>query len=151
MLFRDKKGRFRKPKIEEKYMPRISSFFALYAVLVMVSCSIYKPFNIAETPEQRYYALIETYNIVLEDILEVAVDLTLPADVRSRAQQAALRATPIVDQFDRAFSAYISEKAKYDAGQTTEERLDIVAANLELWVVKVENAIADLSAVVAGE
>lgn len=110
---------------------------------VMTACAN-NPLRVAETPLQKAYAIEASYNIVLEQAVNVA---TSQPDLRQRIQQVEARTTPTIDQLGQLMVAYTVERAKVAAGESTEARLTIVAGNLENWITQAERALIDLSAV----
>jgi len=99
-----------------------------------VSACVLDPFKAAETPAQRGYAIEASYNILLEDALEIASAPTTTAAVREAIQRAEAQATPVIDSLSDALAAYEVERAKFDGGLSTAERMTLVAANLDQWV-----------------
>jgi hypothetical protein len=92
----------------------------------------------AATAEQRLelrgYAIERSFNIVLEDALVVASNWRTEQSVRAAIQRASAAGTEVVDQLSDALAEYAVERAKFDANQSTAERLAVVAQNLDGWV-----------------
>ncbi len=117
------------------------------AILIVAACAVgcaSNPISVAETPLQKAYAIEASYNIVLEQAVEVA--RAQPA-LRDRIQTIEARTTPIIDQLGERIVDYTVERAKLNAEQTTAERVAVVAANLEAWIGQAETALVDLAAV----
>jgi hypothetical protein len=71
---------------------------------------------------------------VLEDALVVASNWRTEQSVRAAIQRASAAGTEVVDQLSDALAEYAVERAKFDANQSTAERLAVVAQNLDGWV-----------------
>src|SRR4030095_7938834 len=92
--------------------------FLWFAVLAAaLSACVLDPFKTAETPAQRGYAIEASYNILLEDALEIASAPTTTASVRDAIQAAEARSTPVIDSLSDALASYEIERAKFEAGQ----------------------------------
>ncbi len=101
-------------------------------------------FSVAETPSQKGYGIERAYNIVLEDALEIASAPSTTAGLREAIQRAESKSTPTVDALSDSLAAYEVERAKVSVGLSTTELLAVVAANLEGWIAKAEQALVDL-------
>jgi len=112
-------------------------------VSTLSACAL-NPFQAAETPAQRGYALEASYNIVLEDALAIASAPTTSASVRQAIKDAELKSTPTIVSLSDALAAYEVERAKFEIGQTTAERVEIVANNLATWVEEAKKALVAL-------
>jgi hypothetical protein len=102
--------------------------------------------SVAETPAQKGYAIQSAYNIVLEDALEIASAPATSASIRDSIQTAEATTTPVIDSLSDALVLYEVERAKVAAGQGTADRLTIIAANLESWVLQAQTALITLQA-----
>jgi hypothetical protein len=101
-------------------------------------------FSVAETPAQKAYGIERSYNIVLEDALEIASASSTSANVRESIQRAEATSTPVIDSLSDALAAYEVERAKVDTGVSTAELLAVVAANLENWIAEAQRALISL-------
>lgn len=100
----------------------------------------------AETPAQKGYAIERAYNIVLEDALQIASAPATSASVRQSIQNAEATTTPVIDSLSDTLVLYEVERAKVAAGQSTTERLTVIATNLQSWVSQAQAALVSLQA-----
>lgn len=126
----------------------IRTLAVVLSLFALTACGLTQPYEAAETPSQRAYAVSATFNVVLQSARDIVVDETLPASVRQVAQNAVLRTVPVVDELDKAVTAFVVERAKLVNAETTEEKMDVVSANLDHWLVLAEQALADLAAAI---
>lgn len=139
--------------------------------LVLSACGITAPVKVAETPQQKAYALEGTYNVFLGAAVDLVENPEVPADVKRVVFDAERVATDTVDAMRRAYAevqviqialdeaAKAAKEAATEAGRTAAEaeaeaqaaRLAAATLNLEDWLDRVEKAIADLAAAVKGE
>lgn len=117
----------------------------MIAALAMIGCAGTNPMAVAETPLQKAYALERSYNIVLEGALDLVNDSAVPESIKEGVRATERRTTPIVDDLSEAFANYVLARAQFDAGESTQERLDIVSANLDSWIRQAESALVDLA------
>src|SRR5690606_5619380 len=125
--------------------------FVLLTAALVSACGVFQPYEAAETTEQRAYAVSKSYNVLLESARDIVVNEALPADLRRAVQAVEARTTPVIDELDKAVVAYTVERAKFAQAKTTAEKLDVVSLNLERWLMKAEEALADLAVAVEGE
>lgn len=123
-------------------LPILTFIFA--AMTAVLSACANNPFAVAETASQRGYAVEASYNILLEDALEIGRAPTTSDSVRQGIQRAEAQSTPVIDSLSDALATYEVERAKFDLGQSTAELLATVAANLDSWVTQAQQALIDL-------
>lgn len=112
------------------------------AALALVGCAS-NPIAEAETPMQTAYAIERSYNIVLEN----AIDLVeANPQLRDRLLTIEARTTPIIDTLSQAITDYVEARAQFALGETTEERIAAVGANLDGWILQAQRALVDLAA-----
>lgn len=126
------------------------AFSALFLVAVAGCGLVNNPLAVAETPDQKVYAILATYNVVLESAADIVEDESLPLDLRVTVQEVEAQTTPVIDGLDAAYAEFVLERAKFNADMTTAERLSVVAANLEGWVARAEAALLRLSELTEG-
>jgi hypothetical protein len=125
------------------------SYMLLFiTMLVISSCAASNPIAVAETPGQKAYAIERTYNIVLAGALDLVNDPAVSQGIKSNIRSVEKRTTPIVSELSEAFTAYTVARAQFDAGQSTQERLAVVARNLDNWITQAERALIELAAAV---
>ncbi len=110
---------------------------------VLEGCAAVNPIAAAETLEQRAYAAERTYNVILGQALTAA---TNNAALRPAIQQIEARSTPVIEALSDAVTDYTVARAQFEAGQSSAERLTIVANNLNQWILSAQQAIIELSA-----
>lgn len=125
-------------------------YFILLTMLFLAGCGITSPFKAAETTSQKAYAVTATYNVVLESARDIVVDETVSIDLRRAVQRVEARTTPVIDELEKALALYLAERIKFDNAQSTEERLDVVSANLLTWLDQGELALLDLLNAIEG-
>jgi hypothetical protein len=125
-------------------------FTILLMALAIGGCGATKPYEAAETPMQKAYAISASYNVVLESARDIVVDDSVDIRVRRFIQTVEARTTPTVDELENALALYLVEKAKFDRGQTTAEKLEVVNNNLIYWLDRGELALTDLLAAIKG-
>lgn len=119
---------------------------AIGALLALLAGCANGFLSAAETPAQKGYAVERAYNIVLEDALEIASAPSTSASIRQSIQDAEATTTPVIDSLSDALVLYEVERAKVAAGQSTTERLTVIATNLSGWVEKAQAALVSLQA-----
>jgi hypothetical protein len=100
----------------------------------------------AQRLELRGYAIERSYNIILEDALVIASAPTTGASVRASIQRASASGTEVIDQLSDSLAAYAVERAKFNANQSTVEKLTVAADNLENWISRGDAALVALQA-----
>lgn len=121
---------------------------ALLMGLLLSGCGIANPFKYAETPEQRYVAVSGTYEIVLETANEIVQNEATPLEVVQAIDDVQKRTTGVMDALDEAFVDYMVAKAELETGETSQERLDILSANLGQYLDQAMRAYRDLASAV---
>ncbi len=122
--------------------------FLLITWLMLAGCQSANPIAVAETPPQKAYALERSYNIVLAGALDLVSDPAVSPGIKSNIRSIEKRTTPIVDGLSQAFADYTVARAQFETGQSTEDRLNIVARNLDSWIKQAERALIELAAAV---
>jgi len=122
-----------------------SSVLLFITMLALAGCQSINPMSIAETPAQKAYALERSYNIVLAGALDLVNDPAVPAGVKSNIRSVERRTTPIVDNLSQAFADYTVARAALSSGTGSQERIEVIAANLEGWIKQAERAIVELA------
>jgi hypothetical protein len=121
-------------------------FYLSFISLLIVACSS-NPFSTAQTISQKAYAVEASYNILLEQAVEIGSKPTTPPDVVDKIISAQEKATPIVVSLSEAARDYADAKSRLSAGVTTADKVLILAENLESWTLQAEEAIASFKAI----
>lgn len=104
----------------------------------------------AQTEQQRLelrgYAIERSFNIILEDALVIASAPTTQANITQAIQRASASGTDVIDELSDSLALYAVERAKFDAGQTTIDKLTLAANNLEVWIDRAGAALLALQA-----
>lgn len=125
----------------------IALTFVMLSGLAGCATSAYRQ---AETLEQRAAALIGDFNIWQRAALKIAEDTTVLPTVRREVADAVIAAKPVVDDLDAALRQYRSIARALDAGETTEDKVAIAAANLNRWILDVAPLITHLRTSIEG-
>lgn len=125
------------------------------AMLVgMVACSgcttISNPFAAAEGLDEQAYAVMGTYNAFQKQIEKIALDETLPTNVRLAAADADKVATPVIASLSDSLQLYEEVTLALELGKTPSEDVAAVIANLKDWteqgkavVKRIKKAVSD--------
>ena len=98
----------------------------------------------AETVEQRAFAVLGLYQIVVEEAGIAVGDTTIPVGTRRAIQEVVREAQPVRRQLSVAYLEYVTIRGELAAGKTTEARVVIVAQQLERWVERLEPIVRGL-------
>ncbi len=104
----------------------------------------------AQTNEQRAAALLGDFTVFQKAALKIGEDETVPANVRKAVLDAPIAAKPAVDELDTALRTYREIALQVKAGTTTDEKLQIAAQNLVVWITRVTPQIKQLRATIEG-
>jgi len=127
-----------------------AGFFILATVMAFVSgCGITKAIQTAETPNQKAGALLGTWNIILEDAVAILENDRIPNDVAAPVNTARIAGSRIAKSLAEALIEYEVESAKFFDGQTTAERVDVAAQNLERWYASLRRVFVELAEAIA--
>lgn len=103
-----------------------------------------------QTVEQGGAALLGDFTLYQKASLEVGNDVRVVPEVRKAVLDAAIAAKPGADSLDSALMQYRAVKRELDAGTTTNDKLQIAAANLSSWIQKVTPLVTQLRTLVEG-
>lgn len=121
---------------------RLMQAAMLVCAIALVQACANNPLAIAETPLQKAYAIEASYNIVLEQSIEVA---RAQPTLRDEIQAVEARTTPIIDSLGQAIVEYTVERAKFAQGMTSAAAAEVVARNLDDWLTRAEAALVSLA------
>lgn len=102
----------------------------------------------AETPAQTAFALYGTFVVYEEQAAALVEDPRTPLEVTAKIKTADAIAKPLADNLLEAAMVYIDLQAKFGAAETTLDKLNVAAANLNYWVGRAAPAIKELVRVV---
>ena len=102
----------------------------------------------AQTPEQTAFALYGTFVVYEEQAAALVEDPRTPLEVRAKIKTADAIAKPLADNLLEAAMVYVDVKAKFEAAETTVDKLNVAAQNLNYWVGRAAPAIKALVATV---
>lgn len=119
-------------------------------VFAFAGCQSANPIAAAETSEQRAYAAYGTFVIFQEKAADLVEEQSLSRSVRLRIVQAEERAKPVADSLLDAYVEFISVKAEFDAGNTSQDRLVIAANRLDGWVTRLAPLVNELVRIIKG-
>ena len=125
-------------------------FLPLVAIALLAGC-VTSPVQVAQTTEQKAYALYGTF-VIVED---QAVKLTAPSSALTPAVKAPIinavqKAQPVVDSMLAATQKAESAKADFDAKKIDTPAFQIVVDNLGNWVSQAEPLVLSLVTAVKG-
>lgn len=112
--------------------------------LFLSACQSANPIAAAETDEQRAYAAYGTFVIFQEKAADLAEDANIPRGARLRIISAEERARPVAESLLEAYVEFITIRAEFDAGETTEARLVTAANSLNNWVTRLAPLVNEL-------
>jgi len=99
------------------------------------------PVAVAETADQKAYALLAMYAAVLEEATDLVRDPALPAEARRALIRAERLATPAAETLRIAFVAWLRARADYEASAGLPAR-DRAAVAVAIAAVRLDEAIA---------
>ena len=124
-------------------------FIAITVAVTLAACkTLTAPVEVAQTPEQKAFALYGTFVAFEEVAASLAVDATTPAAVKSALKTADATAKPAADALLDAAQEVLKVKVQVDAGATTSDKLTIVNARLVEWVTEAQPKILALQCAV---
>jgi hypothetical protein len=134
---------------DPKCHPLVVGLLVVLAVSTLSACTSLGV-TAAKTAEQRAAALLGDFTIYQRASLLIAEDPTVLPEVRRAVADAAIKAKPVADQLDEALRQYRAVSGALAAGQTTDEKVAIAAANLNRWIVELTPLIRNLSDTIKG-
>jgi hypothetical protein len=87
------------------------------------------PISVAQTNDQRAYAVIESYGALVETATIMVRDPSMPIEAKRAIGRAEAVATPSVQTLEVAFSAYLRARASYEAASHSDDNAMTRAAN----------------------
>jgi hypothetical protein len=117
------------------------------------SGAIANPIAAAKTADQKAYALIESYALVLEEAQTLVRDARTPQGVKRALGEAERAATPAIETLKIAVVQYLRAKDAYDAlapgaeAQRAAQTLAIAAAGLADALQQAEDPVRTLIAI----
>lgn len=106
--------------------------------------------TVAETPEQRAAALLGDFTVYQRASLAIVADPTVAPEIRRRVGELAVAAKPVADQLDTSLREYRAVLRELDAGEAHPDKLAIVAANLDRWLLELAQLLANIRTTLQG-
>ena len=120
---------------------------ALLSLLALSACvTLSGPTKAAQSAAQKAYALQGTYNVLLGDVAAVVQNPATDQATKAALQRIVRANSGIMDQLDAAARQAAVERAKFEAGQSSTEKLAVVAENVDKWYPQAETALTSLKA-----
>lgn len=126
------------------------------AALQLGQTRIENPIAVAQTIDQRAYALLHSYAAIVEEATDIVADPATPLAFKRALGQAERAATPAAETLHVAVTAYMRARADFEASsnanQSTLQRaataLSVAARHLNEAVVAAQAPIAELEGLV---
>lgn len=138
---RDPEGGFARPLLLALLLA-----FSAPVMVAMHGCAVPNPVAVAETNQQRAYALWGSYVIVKEQAAKIYQDADTPTDVKEILRAANNASTPTFNSLYEALIFYKTVEDELKAGKTTEEQWLIASQSLADWYFKAKPILADFQA-----
>lgn len=124
---------------------RVLSLLTLLVLfLVLAGCAL-NPIARAQTPEQKYDAVLLTYDAALEVALDVLEDPSVPTNLRTSLRASIIASGELYAAGVATFADFKAARAALAAGGPGAQ-LDVATENLGKWVDDLEAAIGRLQA-----
>lgn len=130
------------------------NILARFAAIVLMAlslgaCSIlsqreYNAVSIAETPEQRTYAVYGSFVVAERQAAAIIQTPGVQDKIKVALQKADAVAKPLADKSLEAADAITDIRRALAMGQTTEDKLNIALLDLEQWYTRLVPAVNDL-------
>ena len=131
------------------------ALFELLIVAALISVILSgchsNPLTVAQTPEEKAYALYGTFVVFEEQAAIVIKQAATPVDAKTAIRKADAAAKPVADALLAAVREYILIKGELAAGTTTNDKLVLATANLNKWVAQATPLIQALVISVGGK
>jgi hypothetical protein len=132
-----------------KFDSRLLLLCALFALLA-AACQTPNPVAVAETAEQKAFAIYGTYVVFSEQAAILAATPTIPASVRLGLVNAEGAAKPSADALKAAYDQAVAIAKEVAVGTSPQERYTIALTNLNRWITDASPTINALKAAVEG-
>lgn len=138
--------------------PRAATVLCIVLLAGLPGCGFYRAvvgqgsaIAIAETPEQKHWALVGTYRNLQIAAENIAGSDEFPMQLRRAVQTVEQCVTPVLVTLETLHTELIVERLLFEQGQTVLEQVEIAATNYRRWHARAETAVTDLSKALAGE
>ena len=130
-------------------MNRLLVVIACVALTALSACkTVTAPTEVAQTPEQKAFALYGTFVVFEELAASVATDPTTPVEVKTVIKQSDATAKPAADALLASARQVIQIQAELAAGKTGTEKLEVANQRLLAWVTEAQPKILALQCAV---
>ena len=123
--------------------------FVALALMMVAGCkTVTAPVEVAQTAEQKAYALYGTFVVFEELAASVVTDPATPAAAKDFIKKSDATVKPAADALLQSARQVIQIQSELAAGKTPTEKLEIANARLESWVVAAQPKILALQCAV---
>jgi hypothetical protein len=107
---------------------------------------------IAEEPDEKAYAAVSMYSILIARAEALMLDESVPNSIKRRIQQADAVLSPQVLNSEVVITEYRAAQTAFEGGSTTQDKLNYAIANIQRWTQELLEMLPALkSAVIEGE
>jgi hypothetical protein len=122
---------------------------AVLALVAVAGCkALTAPVEVAQTPEQKAYALYGTFVVFEEAAASIATDATTATAIKNIIKKADATAKPAADALLASARQVITIQTQLADGKTPEEKLDVATKNLAGWITDAKPKILALQCAV---
>lgn len=130
-------------------MRKLNFLHVAWLILCMLAvsgaaCAPVNPVAVAETPEQKAYAAYGMFVVFQETAADLVDDPALSDGVKLRIIEAEAQAHVVANGTLDAINEFLRVKAEFDAGESTEARVQIAANNLNDWITRLVPLVNEL-------
>jgi hypothetical protein len=132
------------------FVSRLKFLVASIVISTLVGCAA-NPFKVAETPEQRAFALFGTFVALEETAADIIEDPNVSEEVKARIRTTDQQAQPIVQGMYDAAQLVVRLRAEYgvDPEATPLQRVTSAIQSLENWIIQARPVVAALQTAIA--
>ena len=122
----------------------------ILCLTALTACQSANPIRAAETSEQRAYAAYGTFVIFQEMAADLVEQPSIPRNAKLAIVKAEERAKPVADSLLEAYVEFISVKAEFQAGNTSQDKLITASTRLDDWVTRLAPLVNELLRTIKG-
>lgn len=128
----------------------MTKLWSLLAAVALVGCAG-SPIKVAQTTEQKAYALYGTFVIAEEQAAKLtAPTSTLPASAKQAIIAASVKAQPAVDTLLKGLGQYEAARADFEASKIDKPAFQVVVDKLGGWVLQAQELVGGLTTSLKG-
>lgn len=119
--------------------------FCLWAMLLFLTAcqTLTDPVNLAETTEQKAYAMYGQFTIFEEQAAALIQDVRVDDHVKLILQDVDAKVKPVADQSVELTLAVEDARRAFDGADTGTAKLIVVTSNLQNWIDRFEPMLAE--------